>query len=77
MNLFELRLNNTPIKLCDNEYSSQNHICYKDGYEDYLYHKNGDSCIMKNIVIDPSKSSHTNIIYKGPVDSAHRGFPIL
>ena len=77
MHLFELRLNSTPIKLCDNEYSNQNHICYKDIYEDYLYHRNGVSCIMKNIIIDPSKSSHTNIIYKGPVDPAHRGFPIL
>ena len=77
MHLFELRLNNTPIKLCDNKYSNQNHICYKDSYKDYIYHKNGVSCIMKNIIIDPTKSSHTNIIYKGPVDPIHRGFPIL
>ena len=77
LHLFELRLNNTPIKLCDNENSNQNHICYMDTFQEYLYHKQGVSCIMKNIIIDPSKSSHTNIIYKGPVDPYHRGFPIL
>ena len=77
MHLFELRLNSTPIKICDNKNSNQNHICYKNVYDEYLYHKNGVSCIMKNIIIDPSKSSHTNIIYKGPVDPVHRGFPIL
>ena len=77
MQLFELRLNSTPIVLCDNNISNQNHICYRNVYEEYLYHKNGISCIMKNIIIDPSKSSHTNIIYKGPVDPMNRGFPIL
>ena len=77
LHLFELRLNSPPIKLCVNEYTNQNHICYKNTYEDYLYHKNGVSCMMKNIIIDPHKSSHTNIIYKGPVDSVYRGFPIL
>ena len=77
LRLFELRLNSTPMKLCDDENSNQNHICYRNVYEDYLYYKGGVSCMMKNIIIDPSKSSHTNIIYKGPVDPEHRGFPIL
>jgi hypothetical protein len=32
---------------------------------------------MENIVLDPSKSNNTNIIYKGPVDNIYRGSPIL
>jgi hypothetical protein len=32
---------------------------------------------MENIVLDPSKSKQTNIIYKGPVDKKYRGRPIL
>jgi hypothetical protein len=32
---------------------------------------------MENIVLDPSKSRHTNIIYKGPVDKINRGRPLL
>ena len=77
IHLFELRLNNTPIKICDNEISNQNHICYLNTHNEYFYYKDGVTCIMKNIVLDPSKSSQTDIIYKGPVDSTHRGFPIL
>ena len=32
---------------------------------------------MENIVLDPSKSNHTNIIYKGPVDEVNQGCPLL
>ena len=32
---------------------------------------------MENIVLDSSKSNHTNIIYKGPVDEVNRGFPLI
>ena len=32
---------------------------------------------MENIVLDPLKSNHTNIIYKGPVDKIYKGCPIL
>ena len=77
MHLFELRLNNTPMKICDNEKSNQYHICYVNSHNDYFYHKNGVTCIMKNIILDPFKSSQTSIIYKGPVDKVYRGFPIL
>ena len=77
MHFFELRLNSTPIVLCDNDKLNQNHICYKNVNDKYLFHKKGLSCVMKNVIIDPSKSSHTNIIYNGPVDDIYRGFPIL
>ena len=77
LHLFELRLNNPPIKLCENEITNQNHLCYLNTFKDYLYHKNGVTCTMKNIIVDPSKSSNSNIIYKGPVDPYNRGFPIL
>ena len=77
MHLFELRLNNTPVKLCQNDIAEQSHICYLNTNNDFFYHKNGVSCIMKNIIMDPSKSSQTNITYKGPVDSKYGGFPIL
>lgn len=77
IHLFELRLNNTPIKICENEITSQNHVCYLNTYKDYLYHKNGVTCTMKNIIVDPSKSRQTNIVYNGPVDKNNRGFPIL
>ena len=29
---------------------------------------------MKNIILDPSKSENTNLIYRGPVDSEKLGF---
>ena len=29
------------------------------------------------IIINPSKSNHTNIIYKGPIDEVNRGCPLL
>ena len=77
IHLFELRLNNTPHTICDNKLSNQNHICYVNTHNDYFYHKFGVTCTMKNIILDPSRSSQTNIIYKGPVDNIHRGFPIL
>ena len=32
---------------------------------------------MENIVLDPSKSEYTNIIYKGPVDTINQGRPLL
>ena len=77
MHLFELRLNNTPIKLCENDISEQSHICYLNTHNDFFYYKNGVSCMMKNIIIDPSKSSQTNITYKGPVDKKYLGNPIM
>ena len=76
--LFNLRLENEPITICLNQKSK--HICYqnKNGYyNDIFYYKNGVICKMENIVLDPSKSNHTNIIYKGPVDKNNRGCPIL
>ena len=75
--IFELRLNNPPVKICENEITNQNHICYLDTYKDYIFVKNGVTCTMKNIIVDPSKSIQSNIIYKGPVDPYNRGFPIL
>ena len=32
---------------------------------------------MENIVLDPSKFSQRNYVYKGPVDSKYKGFPVL
>ena len=77
LHLFELRLNNTPIKLCENDIAEQSHICYLNTHNDFFYYKNGVSCMMKNIIIDPSKSSQTNITYKGPVDKKYLGNPIM
>jgi hypothetical protein len=76
--LFKLRLENGPITICQNEKSK--HICYKNnnGYYNKIYfQKDGVICKMENIILDPSKSKHTNIIYKGPVDKINRGSPIL
>lgn len=75
--LFKLRLETEPIKLCENKNNGQNHICYMNKFNDYFYLKNGVTCTMNNIIIDPSKSSQTNILYKGPVDQSYRGAPIL
>lgn len=76
--LFNLRLENGQITICQNGKSK--HICYLNNNDDYnniLYTKNGVICKMENIVLDPSKSNQTNIIYKGPVDEVNRGCPLL
>lgn len=76
--LFNLRLKNEPIIICQNNKSK--HICYHNingNYNDIFYSKDGVICEMENIVLDPSKSNNTNIIYKGPVDNIYRGSPIL
>ena len=78
INIFEDRLKNGPITIGKNENSE--HICYFNkniNYYQFFHHKNGVICKMKNIIIDPSKSQQTGIIYKGPVDSINKGWPIL
>ena len=32
---------------------------------------------MENIILDPSKSRQSNLVYKGPVDKKNSGLPIL
>ena len=76
--LFNLRLEKGPITICQNEKSK--HVCYQNDngyYNKIFYEKNGVICKMENIVLDPSKSKYTNIIYKGPVDKINRGRPLL
>ena len=76
--IFNLRLENKPITICQNKKSK--HICYQNSngyYNKIFYVKNGVICKMENIVLDPFKSNHTNIIYKGPIDKVYRGSPIL
>ena len=78
INMFNLRIKNGPKIICQNEESK--HICYQnnDGYyNDVLWHKNGALCIMKNIILDPSKAEKTSYIYRGPVDPEKQGFPKL
>ena len=36
LHLFELRLNNTPIKLCENDIDEQSHICYLNTHNDFF-----------------------------------------
>ena len=38
---------------------------------------NGSLCLMKNIILDPSKCERTEYVYKGPVDPENQGRPIL
>ena len=76
--MFEKRLKNTPIEICNEK--NTKHICYTNMpgyYADIMEHKNGTLCIMKNIVIDPFKSKQSGYIYKGPVDFEHFGGPLL
>ena len=76
--IFNKRLERKPIIICQNKKS--NHICYQNSnnyYNNIFFFKNGVICKMENIVLDPSKSKHTNIIYKGPVDKKYGGSPIL
>ena len=80
INIFEERSKNGPITICKNENKNSEHACYFNkniNYYQYFYHKNGVICKMKNIIIDPSKSQKTGIIYKGPVDNGNGGWPIL
>ena len=77
INIFNSRLKNEPIEICNT--SKTKHICYKDKgyYRDIFWNKNGVLCLMENIVLDPSKFSQRNYVYKGPIDSKYKGFPAL
>ena len=78
INLFNLRLKNSPIEFCND--STTKHVCFnnnKGKYNDLLVYKNGLICIMENIIIDPNQSKQTGLIYNGPVDKKNKGFPIL
>ena len=77
IHVFNNRLQNQQIKLCENE--NTKHICYNDNskYKNIFFEKNGILCIMENIIIDPSKSKQGNFIYKGPVDEKNRGLPLI
>ena len=73
--LFEKRLNNKPTTICKNEDSK--HICYINN-NNIFSHKNGVICIMKNIILDPSKSKQSGLTFNnGPSDFQNFGFPIL
>ena len=55
--LFNLRLENGPITIC--QYEKSKHICYQNDngyYNNIFFEKNGVICKMENIVLDPSKS---------------------
>jgi hypothetical protein len=73
------RFKKKPVTICENEES--NHICFQSSkYNDYnkiSRIKYGVICKIKNFILDPLKSKQTNYIYKGPVDKATRGAPIL
>ena len=75
--IFNLRLKNKPIEICNSQKTK--HICYtnNNGEENFLDFKNGIICTMENIIIDPSKSRQTGFIYKGPVDKKKYGLPRL
>ena len=75
--IFNNRLKNPPIEICNTDKTK--HICYKDKgyYSDIFWNKDGVLCVMENIVLDPSKFSQRNYIYKGPVDQKNKGSPIL
>ena len=73
------RFKKYPINICKKEDSQ--HICFQSSKYDF-YNKlyrfpYGLICIMKNFIMDPSKSVKTNLIYKGPIDKISRGAPIL
>ena len=73
------RFKKKPIILCNDKESK--HICYQNSKYNYYNKisrlKNGVICKIENFILDPSKSRHTNYIYKGPVDKINRGSPIL
>ena len=73
------RLKKLPISICDDEKSR--HICYQNSkynnYNKLASKKYGVICLSENLILDPSKSLHTDLIYKGPVDDLNRGSPIL
>ena len=73
--VFNNRLKNKEIKLCENV--DTKHICYKDNSNYNFANKNGIICIIQNVIIDPSKSRQSNLVYKGPVDKKNSGLPIL
>ena len=78
INIFKIRIKNGPNKICENNNSE--HICYKNHegyYNEIFFHINGVLCLMKNIILDPSKCQMTEHVYKGPVDTIYLGRPIL
>ena len=78
ISIFNFRLKNEPLTFCETKTSK--HVCYRNNngyYNDIFYSRSGVICKMENIILDPSKSNQTNIIYKGPVDKKNKGLPIL
>ena len=73
------RFKKYPINICQN--GDSQHICFqssKYNFYNKLYRfPYGLICVMKNFVLDPSKSLYTNLTYKGPIDKVARGAPIL
>ena len=77
ISLFYLRIKNNEKIICDNGYSK--HICYINNdynYNQMFWHKDGVICMMKNIILDPSKSNPNKYIFNGPVDNTNNGFPL-
>ena len=57
------------------------HKCYQNSkfgsYNSISKSKYGVICQGENVILNPLKSSQTNLIYKGPIDKIHAGAPIL
>ena len=77
INSFYYRLINNSKTICEN--GDSKHICYQNTdpvYNDIYWYKEGVACIMKNIILDPSKSNPNQYVFNGPVDWTHNGFPL-
>ena len=73
------RFKRSPINICKNKISQ--HTCFQsskyDNYNKLYRFPYGVICLMNNFTLNPSKSSQTNLTYKGPIDKYSRGAPIL
>ena len=73
------RFKKNPISLCKSKKS--NHICYQTSkynkYNKIHEIKYGVICKSENFILDPSKSTQADFIFKGTFDKVHRGEPIL
>ena len=73
------RFERSPINICNNKISQ--HTCFQnlkyDNYNKLFRFVYGIICLINNFILNPSKSSQTNLNYKGPIDNNSRGAPIL
>ena len=78
INYFKQRIQEGKFEICNDK--NTKHICYKNvnPYINRLsWVENFVFCKMENIILDPSKSNQSGLVFRGHVDPVNLGYPIL